>query len=42
LRRARYGQEINNDTWAMSKMNVFLHDMEAQRAQTSSGCPADS
>jgi type I restriction enzyme M protein len=28
-----YGQELNDDTWAMSKMNVFLHDMEAQIAQ---------
>jgi type I restriction enzyme M protein len=24
-----YGQEINVDTWAISKMNVALHDMEA-------------
>lgn len=28
-----YGQELNDDTWAMSKMNVFLHDMEAQIVQ---------
>ena len=28
-----YGQEINDDTWAISKMNVFLHDMEAQILQ---------
>jgi type I restriction enzyme M protein len=25
-----YGQEINVDTWAISKMNVALHDMEAE------------
>jgi len=24
-----YGQEINDDTWAMAKMNVFLHGMRA-------------
>ena len=28
-----YGQELNDATWAISKMNVFLHDMEAQIAQ---------
>jgi len=25
-----FGQEINADTWAIAKMNVFLHDMEAE------------
>jgi type I restriction enzyme M protein len=25
-----YGQELNDDTWAMAMMNVFLHDMEAK------------
>lgn len=28
-----YGQEINVLTWAISKMNVFLHDMEAEILQ---------
>ena len=28
-----YGQEINVLTWAISKMNVFLHDMEAEIQQ---------
>jgi len=27
-----YGQEINHGTYAMAKMNVFIHDMEAQIA----------
>lgn len=25
-----YGQEINDNTWAIAKMNEFLHDMEAE------------
>ena len=25
-----YGQELNDDTWAIAMMNVFLHDMEAK------------
>jgi len=28
-----YGQEINDDTWAIAKMNEFLHDMEAEIVQ---------
>ena len=28
-----YGQEYNDNTWAISKMNVFLHDMEAEILQ---------
>ena len=28
-----YGQEINDDTWAMAQMNVFLHGMEAEIVQ---------
>jgi len=27
-----YGQEINRSTYAMAKMNVFIHDMEAEIA----------
>jgi type I restriction enzyme M protein len=25
-----YGQELNDDTWAIAKMNEWLHDMEAE------------
>ncbi len=28
-----YGQELNDDTWAIAKMNEFLHDMEAEIVQ---------
>jgi len=28
-----FGQEINDDTWAIAKMNEFLHDMEASIVQ---------
>ena len=28
-----YGQELNDNTWAIAKMNEFLHDMEAQIVQ---------
>lgn len=30
---AIYGQESNGDTWALSKMNCFLHDMDAARIE---------
>ena len=28
-----YGQELNDNTWAIAKMNEFLHDMEAEIVQ---------
>ena len=28
-----YGQELNDNTWAIAKMNEFLHDMEAEILQ---------
>lgn len=28
-----FGQELNDDTWAIAKMNEFLHDMEAEIVQ---------
>ncbi|MCA4792691.1 type I restriction-modification system subunit M [Myroides odoratimimus] len=30
---ALYGQESNGDTWALSKLNMFLHDMDSARIE---------
>ena len=30
---ALYGQEVNGSTWALAKMNMFLHGMDSARIE---------
>jgi len=37
---AVYGQEVNNQTWALCKMNMFLHGVASNRVYTAEQSPA--